>query len=288
MTELVEHAVSAMGTVVSIQLVGTGGASLLDRAKDAMRWVGEVERTCSRFAPSSELSQLTTQHGRPVAVSPMLAQLLMLARATASISNGAFDPTVGSAPRARWQDIEVDEARGTVVLRQPMRLDLGAIAKGFAVDLIARALADLPSVAINAGGDLYCRGRNLRDEMWSVGIRDPFASGGLLLQLSVDGLAVCTSGSYERQRPDGGHHLIDPLHGTSSRGLVSCTVVCEGAAVADALATAAFVLGAEKGALFLADQQVDALLVDEEGRWHAVHAGARIRFPDQGSPLPSA
>lgn len=83
------------------------------------------------------------------------------------------------------------------------------------------------------------------------------------MQLAVDGLSVCTSGSYERRLPDGGHHLIDPALGKSSRGLVSCTVVCEGTAVADGLATAAFIMGAERGTSFLADQQVDALLVDE-------------------------
>lgn len=277
-----------MGTVVSIQLVGDDGPTLLERAKEAMLWVGEVERTCSRFDATSELSRLTTQHGQAVPVSAMLGQLLALACATAAASDGAFDPTVGSVPAARWQDIAIDDVRGTVTLHRPMRLDLGAIAKGFAVDLLARALADLPHVAINAGGDLYCRGHNLRGEPWSVGIRDPFSDGGLLLQLAVDGLSVCTSGSYERRLPDGGHHLIDPALGKSSRGLVSCTVVCEGTAVADGLATAAFIMGAERGASFLADQQVDALLVDEGGRWHTVHAGARVRFPDQGPALPSA
>jgi len=73
-----------MGTVVSIQLVGDDGPTLLERAKEAMLWVGEVERTCSRFDATSELSRLTTQHGQAVPVSAMLGQLLALACATAA------------------------------------------------------------------------------------------------------------------------------------------------------------------------------------------------------------
>ncbi|HEY0931257.1 MAG TPA: FAD:protein FMN transferase, partial [Gemmatimonas sp.] len=167
-----------------------------------------------------------------------------------------------------------------------MRLDLGAVAKGFAVDLVAESLQDLPSVAINAGGDLYCRGRNLHGRPWSVGIRDPFRSSGLLLHIDVDGLAVCTSGSYERRLANGGHHLIDPARGASAQGMVSCTVAGERAAIADALATAAFIMGPDRAIPFLTDQQVDALLVDEAGYWHTVHAGQRVRFPEQRSALP--
>lgn len=278
MNHLVEHVISAMGTVVAIQLVGPDNEALLSRARDAMQWAAEVERICSRFDPDSELSRLCAVVGEPVPVSPLLEHLLDLAVAVARTSDGAFDPTVGSPPPATWQSIQIDRAAHTVTLHHPLRLDLGAIAKGFAVDLMAQTLHDLPDIAIDAGGDLYCRGHNLLGRPWSIGIRDPFVRGALLARVSIDSGALCTSGSYERRTADG-HHLIDPTTGRASQGLVSCSVVGESTAMADALATAAFIMGRERGLPFLEAQGVDALLIDDRGDWHVVNAGGRVHPP---------
>lgn len=279
MNHLVEHVISAMGTVVSIQLVGNDRETLQRRARSAMQWVYEVERTCSRFDRESELSRLSAIVGQPVPVSPMLGQLLELALAVAQASEGAFDPTVGSASPATWRALHIDPGTRTVTLRSPLQLDLGAIAKGFAVDLVAQELSDLPDLVIDAGGDLYCRGRNLLGRPWSIGIRDPFVPGKLLTQVTIATGAICTSGSYERRTPDG-HHLIDPVTGRASQGLVSCTVVGESTAMSDAIATAAFVLGLKRGLPFLESQGVDALLIDDRGDWHVVSAGGRVHPHD--------
>ena len=277
MNHLVEHVISAMGTVVAIQLVGPDDEALLSRARDAMQWVHDVERICSRFDPDSELSRLCAVVGEPVPVSPLLEHLLDLAVAVARTSDGAFDPTVGSPPPATWQSVQIDREAHRVTLHHPCA-SIWAPSPRVCRRSHRAGTADLPDIAIDAGGDLYCRGHNLLGRPWSIGIRDPFVRGALLTRVSIDTGAICTSGSYERRTADG-HHLIDPATGRASQGLVSCTVVGESTAMADALATAAFILGRERGLPFLEAQGVDALLIDDRGDWHVVHAGGRVHPP---------
>jgi thiamine biosynthesis lipoprotein len=141
-------------------------------------------------------------------------------------------------------------------LTRPLLLDLGAVAKGLAVDMAAKELEPLGSFTIDAGGDLYLGGRNAEGAPWSVGIRHPRDPDGLIAALRVCDGAVCTSGDYERPS-----HILDPRRGTPAAALASVTVVAPSAMVADALGTAAFVLGPERGLELLERQRVGALLV---------------------------
>jgi thiamine biosynthesis lipoprotein len=147
-------------------------------------------------------------------------------------------------------------------------LDLGAVAKGLAVDLAARALSGMKNFAIDAGGDLYFGGHNVDGDPWSVGIRHPRNEHELFATLRVSNMAVCTSGDYERRSPngeDGGeegeHHILNPRTGASPTMVASATVVAPTAMVADALATAAFVLGPTDGLRLLNRHGVDGLLL---------------------------
>jgi thiamine biosynthesis lipoprotein len=155
--------------------------------------------------------------------------------------------------------VHLDADARTITLARPVALDLGAVAKGLAVDLAARELSAFENYAIDAGGDLYLSGRNAAGEHWAVGIRHPRDAGALLRTIRVSDRAVCTSGDYER-----GQHIVDPRSGAIANTLASVTVVAQSAMVADALATAAFVLGPSRGVAFLAEQGVDALLVTPE------------------------
>ena len=149
--------------------------------------------------------------------------------------------------------MQLDPDRRTITLLRPLTLDLGAVAKGLAVDTAARELEPFKDFAIDAGGDLYLGGLNAQGEPWSVGIRHPRHEGELIARLRVSNQAVCTSGDYERLTPGATtahrneHHILDPRTGASPRGVASATVVASGAMLADALATAAFVLGPEDG-----------------------------------------
>ncbi len=155
-----------------------------------------------------------------------------------------------------YHDIQLDTHAHTILLRRPMTLDLGAVAKGLAVDAAARELAEFHNFAIDAGGDLYLSGRNAQNEPWAVGIRHPRNDGELIDRLQIMNQAVCTSGDYER-----GEHILDPRTAQAAQRVASATVVAPFAMLADALATAAFVMGPEDGISFLTRMGVEGLIV---------------------------
>lgn len=150
------------------------------------------------------------------------------------------------------------------MLLRPLVLDVGAVAKGMATDVAARELAPLEHFVIDAGGDLYLAGRNADDAPWSVGIRHPEQDDRLLESVFVSDRAVCTSGNYERRDASGGlvPHILDPRTGDPASRLVSATVISPSAMLADALATAAFVLGPVDGLHLLETHGAQGVLFD--------------------------
>ena len=234
--------------------------------------------------------QLTAQVGIAVPVSAILYEAVQFALAVAEESGGAFDPTVGYAMETRgfnqeyrtgqtvrtalepggsvsYRDVRLDPDRKTITLLRPLILDLGAVAKGLAIDLAARELRPFENFAIDAGGDLYLGGCNPNGEPWSIGIRHPRRDNELIDSLRVSNRAVCTSGDYERQSPteDEGHHILDPRTGASAHAVASVTVVAPTAMLADALATAAFVLGPTEGIRLFDRLGVDGLIFSGAG-----------------------
>jgi thiamine biosynthesis lipoprotein len=276
-----------MDTLVCIEIVGVPSPEECAGAVEpAFGWFHEVEQRCSRFDPGSELMRLCAAGGPSGEVSPLLFAAIEFAVGMAHETGGAFDPTVGAAlrrrgfdrnfrtgarsvsvpladPAADYRDIELDAANRGVRLHRPLVLDLGAVAKGFAIDLAARELARFENVAINAGGDLFLRGENGDGAPWSIGIRHPREDGALIDVIAVSGLAVCTSGDYER-REDGsgqGHHIFDTRSGASAHEAVIATVLAPTAMVADAFATAAFVLGPKAGLALLQRHGLDGMII---------------------------
>jgi len=267
-----------MGTLVTIHVVRADAA--VDQAIDrAFGWFHEIETRCTRFCARSELIQLTAQAGVPVPASPILYEAVQFALMVAEETGGAFDPTVGHRMEARgfnrehrtrdivrsmttpdddvsYRDVELDPARKTILLLRPLTLDLGAVAKGLAVDTAARELEPFRDFAIDAGGDLYLAGSNPKGAPWSVGIRHPRQDQETIDTLRVSNQAVCTSGDYERRA-----HILDPRRKTTADSVASATVVASGAMLADALATAAFVLGPEEGIRLLTRLGVEGLIV---------------------------
>lgn len=292
-----------MGTVVTFQVVGHAANDADRRERDAAidratDWFRRVETCCTRFDATSELRMLCERLGEPVVVSKMLFEAVQFALAVAAETNGAFDPTVGgamesrgfnrehrsgvvtrsaggSAPQASFRDIQIDPATRAITIARPLTLDLGAVAKGLAIDLAARELMPLEDFAIDAGGDLYLAGRNADGEPWRVGIRHPREAGAMIETLRVSGAAVCTSGDYERVgvSTDGAHHIMDQRSATSpvalASVLASATVIAPTATVADALATAVFVLGPVDGVDLLDRHGADGVLFTPSLERHA-------------------
>jgi thiamine biosynthesis lipoprotein len=172
-----------------------------------------------------------------------------------------------------YRDVRLDPDQQTITLLRPLVLDLGAIAKGLAIDMAARELQPFQNFAIDAGGDLYLGGHNAEGKPWSVGIRHPRDERELVDAVRVSDAAVCTSGDYERRgsnaahhilAADGDHHILDPRTGQSATAVASATVVAPSAMVADALATAAFVLGPGAGLDLMERHGVDGIVVTPE------------------------
>jgi thiamine biosynthesis lipoprotein len=287
------HTTALMGTVVSFQVVGCGAddrerAERVAGVQRAVQWFRGMEESCSRFDEASEVRRLSESVGTAVPVSAMLFESAQFAIALAEDTAGAFDPTIGyrmqargfnrhyrtgavSAPEpaanadapASFRDVRLDADARTITLLRPMALDLGAVAKGMAVDLAARELAPFENFAIDAGGDLYLGGQNARGEPWSVGVRNPRDTEKMLDTTRVSNMAVCTSGDYERMVNDSTreHHIMDPRTGGASTDAASVTVIAPSAMVADGLATAAFVLGPKRGIALLDRHGVRGLIV---------------------------
>jgi thiamine biosynthesis lipoprotein len=294
------HSFPCMGTVVAFHIVIPDGVAhdAYDTSVQRVReWFARVEQACSRFDEHSELRTACANIGVPVRVSDLLFEATQFALAVADASDGAFDPTVGTAIegrgfdrdyrtgqqsrfandhihpsrrasyRASYRDVELDAANQTITVHAPLLLDLSAVAKGLAIDLATRefrAGSSEPAIRdfmIDAGGDLYLSGHNASDEPWSVGIRHPRRPGALIATLDVTDIAVCTSGDYEREGTNGSHHLIDARSHSTASALASVTVMAPSAMVADALGTAAFALGPQSGCEFLQAHNVEGLLV---------------------------
>jgi FAD:protein FMN transferase len=286
----------AMDTVISIQVADVADVGVVRPAlQRALDWFATVERACSRFDPNSELRQLLARAGEAVQVSPVLFEAVRFALALARRTGGAFDPSIGrllerhgfnrhyvtgqtitsasADPGATYRDVRLGTGR-TITLRRPLVLDLGAVAKGLAIDLAACELGEFENFCIEAGGDLFASGHNADGKAWRVGVQDPRRPGVLATTLDVSDGAVCTSGDYQRQNASG-HHLVDPRTGQSAVELASVSVVAPTAMAADGLATAAFILGLDGGRKLLDQAGVEGVLITASGDlWRTRSKGA--------------
>lgn len=156
-------------------------------------------------------------------------------------------------PLVSFKDIEIDEAAGRVRLRrQGQVLDLGGIAKGYGVQQVAQILRDhgVTRALIDLGGNIYTLGTKADGSPWRAGIQDPRDPTDIITIVPVTDEALATSGDYERYFEYDGvrySHLLDPHTGWPARDVLSVTVITRDGALGDALSTAAFVLGPDKG-----------------------------------------
>lgn len=263
-----------MGTAVEIEANHPDLSIARDAIEAGLQRMADVDRLMSTFRSDSEISlvnRLATT--RPVSVGEETFGVLTEAKDIALMSGGALDVTIhplmqlwrhttqrGRLPSSRaieatlglvaHSSLSVDPNNRSVQLQQPgMGIDLGGIAKGYAVDIAAEALTKrgIHSGLVNAGGDLRVIGRNRDEGVWRIGLRHPLAPSTLLLSVLVEDEAVATSGNYFRYFTVGGRqygHLLHPRTGMPANGTLSTTIIAKSAMRADGLATAAMVHGA--------------------------------------------
>lgn len=292
------HELSAdkMGTQVRLEfwLEDQAAAQILKSA--ALREFDRLESLLSPYIETSELAQVNLKAAaEPVRVSEEFYALLDVAQQVAELTNGAFDVSYASVgylydfrERRRpdavdiaagldavdYRQIILDEDALTVTFGKPgMRIDLGGIAKGFAVEQVTRLLQDggVEHALVSAGGDMRLLG-DRRGESWLIGIRDPDNSEGLFTRLALEDEAVSTSGDYERFFIEDGqrfHHILNPVSGEPVAGVRSVTIVGPDGTLTDSFSTSVFVLGAEAGMEFIAEMDgFEALIILADGTWY--------------------
>ena len=271
-----------MGTICRVTLLDQARA---DVYRSIFSRIRELENYLSVNLPETDVTRINNAAGiEPIVVHDDVFKVIEQAVYYAEISGGAFDPTVGplvklwdiggSNPRVpsqeeidavlpliNWRDIELDSDSRSVFLKRPgMAMDLGGIAKGYAADEAAAIVkrAGLKRAIIDLGGNIMMSGvKKEKDKTpWKIGIQNPLENRGEYIGiLSVGEQSVVTSGVYERFFEEEGiryHHIFSPADGYPARnGLLSATVITSVSMDADALSTAAFVLGYEKGKMLI-------------------------------------
>lgn len=288
---------TAMTTPVELEFWAKDNALAERAGAEVMAVFHQVDEQMSRYRENSEVSRLNQNAANgPVAVSDGLFEVLEEAQEVSILSDGAFDITFGSVgylydfragkkpsdeelrsglPRVNFRDVILDQDARTVEYGQAgIRVDLGGIAKGYAVDLGIERLVSLGirHARLSAGGDMRLLG-DKRGRPWYVGIRDPRSEGRNAVVLPLEDVAVSTSGDYERffvdEAGDRVHHILSPTTGKSVQGVQSVTIIGEDALTTDGLSTAVFVLGPEKGlAMIERLPGIDVVVIDDQRMMH--------------------
>ena len=291
-----------MGSRFSFTAISDSDNASRSAIEKGIEEVMRIEKLISSWDDSSLTSEVNRQAGREqVQVGHELYELIRRSLKVSRLTDGAFDISFAgieaiwrfdgsmrylpdsqqvteSVRHISWEKIGMYSYPETnlwkvLLIDSAMRIGFGGIGKGYAADM-AKAImvhAGASSGIVNAGGDLIAWGEGPEGGPWQLAIANPVRPDEPIGFLELSDMAVVTSGNYERYAMIGGEryaHIIDPRTGWPARGLVSVTVVCPSAELADALATAVFVMGKEDG-LNLINQLkgIECLVINEQGDW---------------------
>lgn len=288
------HTEIVLGTVCTVNAFSDGTRALYAELFSRLH---DIDKSVNPYCADSDISAVNAQAGRaPVPVGKDTFFIAQQALSFAERTDGAFNPALGAiislwginTDHARvpsdaeiaaalshcsWRDITLNEADCSIFLpTKGMELDFGGIAKGFAADELVKILRahSVKRAIINLGGNVYLYGKKSTKSAWQVGIKDPLQpEGENALVLLLPETSVVTSGTYERFFEENGrryHHLFNPETGRpAGSGVLSVSVVCTSSLYADALSTALFVMGKEKGTAFLHTiPQAHAVFITED------------------------
>lgn len=313
----IDRTEAIMGTRIYVEVWAddaAGGNAAIDAVMAEMR---RIDVLMSHYRPDSELSQINAHAAaEPVKVSPELFDLIRLSTHFSEITAGAFDITYASVgylynyplhehpseeqikaalPAVNWRHLVFDAEHHTVrFARAGMRIDLGGIGKGYAVDRSVALLKarGITNAIVTAGGDSRLIGDH-RGRQWLVSIAhpdEPHNPDKVVTRIPLSDAAISTSGDYERYFDEDGvryHHIIDPRTGHSASKVRSATIIGPTATETDGLSKTAFVLGPEK-ALEIINRMpdFDAVFVTPDGRL-LYSKGLRPPAPRPGAAPPA-
>lgn len=295
--EVIQRKFEKMGSSFEITLVHSNPIYAQQLIDESIAEIDRIERLISSWDKNSQTSLVNKMAGiRSQVVSKELFDLILRANTIARLTDGAFDlsyasvdkiwsfnreeitapsPSVVEASVAKigFEKIKMDTENQTVFLPEKgMKIGFGAIGKGYAADRVKSLLLEkgVEAGIVNASGDMSAWGTQPDGSPWQVGLVNPLDKNKIFSWFPLLNTAVVTSGDYERYLLMDGKrygHIINPKTGYPSQGVVSCTVFAPKAELADALATALFVMGSETGIDFI-DQlpNVEALMITDDGK----------------------
>jgi len=290
-----------MDTVVEIKVYHRDGAKASEAISSSIEEMKRVEEKMSRFLPTSEVSTINKIAFKEssfssdawIPVSDEIISLLQKAIQISDLTKGSFDITIypllkiwkfeGETPEVpkgneirdklrlvNYKNMVLQNGRIKFV-RRGMGIDLGGIAKGYAVDAAVRVLKEknIGSAMVNAGGDIYVLGRK-KGKPWRIGIRNPRKNEEILGSIALENSAIVTSGDYERFFFSEGkryHHILNPQTGYPADKCQSVTILAKATDFADGLATGIFVLGPKEGMDLIEHlKEVEGIIVDKDGK----------------------
>lgn len=294
-----------MGTAINVELWhedAEQGRLLTQSVMDEMQ---RIDNLMSTYKSDSELSFINANAAQgPVTVSTELLSLIIRALDYSVITSGAFDITYASAgqyydyrkgikpsdrqlqqalPAINYRHVKIDPQNSTIeFLRQGVRIDLGGIAKGYAVDRSMEIMqsAGVENAIVSAGGDSRVIGKHW-DRPWNVGIRHPRNRDSIVSMIPLENSAISTSGDYERYFDEDGeryHHILNPGTGKSTHEVHSSSIIGAVATDTDALSTSVFVLGVNEGLQLINSlPDTEAIIIDNHGQMHYSAGLARIQ-----------
>ena len=277
-----------MGTTVEITVIPANEEAI----REAFLAIRKVDKLMSLYQPDSEVSRLNEQGENQL--SPETIQVIQQAIKFAEMTEGVFDitcrPLINLWKKAKKEQKipspeEIERARklvdyrkiilkgNLVKLPEPgMKIDLGGIAKGYAVDKAIEVLKTkgVRRALVNAGGDLYVLGTPGWGKKWTVGVQDPRNLEEILTTLEASDCGIATSGDYRRYFTIEGQrfsHIVDPRTGQTVEEVpMSVTIIAPDATTADALATGVFVLGPGEGMNLVESLPgIEGLIISEVG-----------------------
>jgi thiamine biosynthesis lipoprotein len=289
-------AIDLMGTRVSVELWHDDAVEAEALVLAVLDEYRRIDFLMSTYRPDSEISRVNSEaSGRPVHVGSELFGVVERSLELSAASRGAFDISYESVgylydfraharPDKRqiqsglaaidYRLIELDRAASTIKFaKNGMRINLGGIAKGYAVARGAELLVSrgVQHALLNAGGDTRVLG-DRRGTPWIVGIRNPRSADAVVTRLPLVNEAISTSGDYERFFEEDGrrfHHIINPSTGEPTEGVLSVTVIGPDSTTTDGLSTTLFVLGVEAGMeLIESFAEFEAVIVESNGQLH--------------------
>jgi FAD:protein FMN transferase len=267
-----------MGNTFEITVVADDKSRAEQKIDMAVDEIRRIEKLLTTFDENSQTNQVNKQAGiAAVKVDREVFDLIKRSLRISEITDGAFDITYGSVDKRLWnfdrsmtalpdqatarsmvklinyRNVILNEEDCTVMLKEKgMRIGFGGIGKGYAAEM-ARALLiknGVESGIVNASGDLTSWGTQSDGKPWTIGIADPGNAHLPFAYMNVTGLAVATSGNYEKYVMIGGKrysHTINPKTGLPVTGIKSVTIICSNAEIADAMATPVTIMGIKAG-----------------------------------------